>query len=172
VEMVRHDDKGMKKKLPLTVIVEESSLQQFRRGHDLKKTAAFGRHRGHQIRSRFLWCKSHFSRINERPVAKHAAEKLDPEGGGGFNPRITPIKSTGAFRPGGAFSANYAEFLGFSAACSAPEGKFSGSSPSLLTKNRLHGNYPRGSVESGGLPDCRRPAAIAQIGITGDIRTN
>jgi hypothetical protein len=45
--------------------------------------------------------------ISRRPIpsawreALHAAEKLDPEGGGGFNPRITPIKSTGAFRPGG-----------------------------------------------------------------------
>jgi hypothetical protein len=41
------------------------------------------------------------------------------EGGGGFNPRITPIKSMGAFRPGGVFSANYTEFLSFSAACIA-----------------------------------------------------
>jgi len=49
------------------------------------------------------------------------------EGGGGFNPRITPIKSTGAFRPGGVFSANYTESLSFSAACE-----------SLGEKGRLH----------------------------------
>jgi hypothetical protein len=46
------------------------------------------------------------------------------EGGGGFNPRITPIKSMGAFRPGGVFSANYTDFLSFSATCGASAGSF------------------------------------------------
>jgi hypothetical protein len=60
-----------------------------------------------------------------------AAEKLDLEGvlvlsGGrrGFQPPYNANKSTGAFRPGGVFSANYTEFLSFSATCLPPAGSF------------------------------------------------
>lgn len=42
----------------------------------------------------------------------------------------------------------------------------------FLNTGRLHGTYPRSSVDSAVLPDGRRPAAIAQIRITGDIHTN
>jgi hypothetical protein len=70
MEMVRHDNESVKKKFSLTVIVEDGLLQQFRRGRDLKKTAAFSRHSGNQIRASFLGRKPHLSRINERPVAK------------------------------------------------------------------------------------------------------
>ena len=70
MEMVRHDNEGMKKEFSLTVIVEDGSLQQFCCGRDLKKAAAFGRHCGNQIRASFLGRESHLSRIYERPVAK------------------------------------------------------------------------------------------------------
>jgi hypothetical protein len=33
------------------------------------------------------------------------AEKLEPEGGGGFNPRINPTEIIAGFSPGGSFSA-------------------------------------------------------------------
>jgi len=68
--MVGHDDERMQEELPLAVLVEDGSLQQFRSSSDLKKAAAFSRHSGNQIRSSFLWCEPHLSSINERPVAK------------------------------------------------------------------------------------------------------
>jgi hypothetical protein len=68
--MVRHDDEGVQKELPLSVVVENGLLKQFGRGRDLKKSAAFGCHRGDQIRPSFLRRKSHLSSINEKPVAK------------------------------------------------------------------------------------------------------
>jgi hypothetical protein len=72
--------------------------------------------------------------------AFEAAEKLDLEGvlvlyGGrrGFQPPHNANKINGAFRLGGAFSVNCAEFLSFSAACSAPEG-MSASLKALVSK--------------------------------------
>ena len=70
VEMIRHDDERMQKKFPLTAIVEDGLLKQFRRGRDLKEAAALRCHSGNQIRPGFLWREPHLSSINERPVAK------------------------------------------------------------------------------------------------------
>ena len=54
VEMVRHDDEGVQEKSPLTAIVENGSLKQFRRGRDLEEAAALRCHGGDQIRPGFL----------------------------------------------------------------------------------------------------------------------
>jgi hypothetical protein len=70
VEMVRHDDERMQEEFPLAAIVEDRSLQQFRRGRDLKKAAALRRHSCDEIRPGFLGREPHLSSINERPVAK------------------------------------------------------------------------------------------------------
>ena len=70
VEMVRHNDERVQVKFPLRVIVEYSSLKQFRRGRDSKKAAALRRNSGHEIRPSFLWRKPHFGSITEKPVAK------------------------------------------------------------------------------------------------------
>jgi len=83
VEMVRHDDERLQEEFSLTVIVEEGSLQQFRRGSDLKKASALRRHRGDQIRPSFLGREPHLSSIYERPVAKAiliASLNSGPEG--------------------------------------------------------------------------------------------
>ena len=48
-----------------------------------------------------------------------AAEKFDPEGGGGFNPRIVPTESTRALAPEGRFSPISPEFLSPSAGSAA-----------------------------------------------------
>ena len=53
--------------------------------------------------------------------ALQAAEKLDPEGGGGFNPRIKPTGSTRALAPEGRFSPISHEIPSSSAASLAPE---------------------------------------------------
>ncbi len=55
-------------------------------------------------------------------LALQAAEKLDSEGGGGFNPRIKPTESTRALAPEGRFPLISPEIPSFSAACLAPEG--------------------------------------------------
>lgn len=46
-----------------------------------------------------------------------------------------------------------------------------------LASTQIAGRWPTGDLSEeqrgiGVFPDCRRPAAIAQIGITGDIHTN
>ena len=51
--MVRHDDERMQKESPLTPIVENGLLEQFRRGRNLRKAAALGRHGGNKITSEF-----------------------------------------------------------------------------------------------------------------------
>jgi hypothetical protein len=53
--------------------------------------------------------------------AVQAAEKLNPEGGGGFNPRIMPAESTRALAPDGLSPSISSKIGGFSAACLAPE---------------------------------------------------
>ena len=68
--MVRHDDEGVQEEFSLAAVVEDGSLQQFHRGRDLKKAAAFGRHSGNHVSSSFLRCEVHLSNIDERPVAK------------------------------------------------------------------------------------------------------
>jgi hypothetical protein len=50
------------------------------------------------------------------------AGELEPEGGGGFNPRIKPSKSARALAPEKRFSEISPEVLSFSATCLAPEG--------------------------------------------------
>jgi len=52
--------------------------------------------------------------------ALQAAEKLATEGGGGFIPRIKPIKSTSALAAEGMFSGALPQTKPFSAACLAP----------------------------------------------------
>jgi hypothetical protein len=52
--------------------------------------------------------------------ALQAAEKLDPEGGGGFNPRIKPTESTSALAAEGRFLRLSSEMPSFSAASLAP----------------------------------------------------
>jgi hypothetical protein len=62
------------------------------------------------------------------PKSKRAlqtAEKLDPEGDGGFNPRIKPIESTRALAPEERILPISPENRSFSAACLAPEGMLS-----------------------------------------------
>jgi ribosomal-protein-alanine N-acetyltransferase len=54
--------------------------------------------------------------------ALQTAEKLDAEGGGGFNPRIRPIESTPALAAEGLFSPGPPEISCFPAASLAPEG--------------------------------------------------
>jgi hypothetical protein len=54
--------------------------------------------------------------------ALQAAEKLNAEGGGGFNPRIKPTESMLALATEGCFSLISPEISSFSAACLAPEG--------------------------------------------------
>lgn len=70
VKVIRHDDPGMEEKSPLMAIVEDRSLEQFRRGRDLKKTAALRRYRGDEIRPGFLRSPFHGGRIHEKPAAK------------------------------------------------------------------------------------------------------
>jgi hypothetical protein len=53
--MVGHDDERVQEKSPLTAIVEDGSLEQFRRGGDLEKSAALRRDRSDQIGPGFLW---------------------------------------------------------------------------------------------------------------------
>jgi tRNA (guanine37-N1)-methyltransferase len=64
-------------------------------------------------------------------AALQAAEKLNAEGDGGFNPRVKPIESTRALATEGRFSSISAEFLPFSADCLAPEGSLSEDPPPL-----------------------------------------
>jgi hypothetical protein len=52
-------------------------------------------------------------------TAFHAAEKYKTEGGGGFNPRIMPIKSTRALAPEGSVSPILPAIPSFPAACLA-----------------------------------------------------
>jgi hypothetical protein len=54
--------------------------------------------------------------------ALQAAEKLATEGGGGFIPRIKPIKSTSALAAEGMFSGALPQTKPFSAACLAAAG--------------------------------------------------
>jgi hypothetical protein len=54
--------------------------------------------------------------------ASQPAEKLDLEGGGGFNPRIKPTESALALAPEGFFLPVSPKILSFSAASLAPEG--------------------------------------------------
>jgi hypothetical protein len=60
-----------------------------------------------------------FLAICNSTAAKQAAEKLDLEGGGGFNPRITPIESMRALAPEERILPISPENLPFSAACKA-----------------------------------------------------
>ena len=62
----------------------------------------------------------------ESPWALQAAEKLDPEGDRGFNPRVRPIESTG-FSPGGRFSGISPENQAFFRSLFSPCGITSGS---------------------------------------------
>src|ERR1035437_7955937 len=55
-------------------------------------------------------------RPREHPPSK-ATEKLDPEGGGGFNPRIRPAKTARALAPEGRFPPISPEITSFSSAC-------------------------------------------------------
>jgi lipoyl(octanoyl) transferase len=55
--------------------------------------------------------------------ALQAAEKLETEGGGSFNPRIKPAESTRGFSPGDASSGNSPAIPPFSAARLTPEGR-------------------------------------------------
>jgi len=67
---------------------------------------------------------NHAAKQPEISWALQAAEKLDPEGGGGFNPRIKPTGSMRALAPEGRFSTISHEIPSFSAASLAPEGWF------------------------------------------------
>ena len=75
---------------------------------------------------RFAVLKGHgFSRAAEAShvrAALQAAEKLDPEGGGGFNPRIKPTESMPALAAEGRFPPISPETSSFSAASLAAEG--------------------------------------------------
>lgn len=70
VEMVGHDHECVQKELPLTVIVENGSLEQFRCGRDLKKAATLRRRGGDWVCSSFSWGNPHVCRITEQPGAK------------------------------------------------------------------------------------------------------
>jgi hypothetical protein len=52
-------------------------------------------------------------------TAKQAAEKLNSEGDGGFNPRVKPLESVVALATEGRFSHILPGIRGFSAACKA-----------------------------------------------------
>jgi len=52
-------------------------------------------------------------------AAKQAAEEIDPEGDGGFNPRITPAESTRALAPEGFSPSDSPRIPLFFLACSA-----------------------------------------------------
>jgi cytochrome c2 len=68
--MVRHDDVRVQEVFSLSAIVEDGSFKQFRSGRNLKEAAAFGCHRGNEIRPNFLGREPHLSSIIERPEAK------------------------------------------------------------------------------------------------------
>jgi hypothetical protein len=59
-----------------------------------------------------------------RRWALQAAEKPDPEGGGGFNPRIKSAESKRALAPEERFPPVSTENHSFSAACLAPRERF------------------------------------------------
>ena len=82
-----------------------------------------------------------FSRAAERTYgdgASQAAEKLDPEGGGGFNPRIKPTESTPALVAEGSFTRISSKTPSFFAACLAPEGSLPEESPADLALAQAH----------------------------------
>jgi hypothetical protein len=62
---------------------------------------------------------SRAGRATESCWALQAAEKLDSEGGGGFNPRIKPAESTRSLAPEEGFSGDSLIVPPFSAACKA-----------------------------------------------------
>jgi hypothetical protein len=68
--MVRHDDEGVREELSLGAVVEDGLLEQSRRGRDLEKASALGRHSGDQIRPSLLRREPHVGSIAEIPVAK------------------------------------------------------------------------------------------------------
>jgi len=65
---------------------------------------------------------SRAEKAEEALRALQAAEKLDPEGGGGFNPRIEPTESTPALAAEERFPRISSKMPSFSAATLAPEG--------------------------------------------------
>jgi poly(A) polymerase len=95
--------------------------------------------------------------------AEEAAEKLDPEGGGGLNPRIKPAESMG---PSQAAKKNdVLKGHGFSRAVSAPESTWA-----LAPEERFSGTSSPGTLFSGG--DCThnlRSAVIDYVGGLADL---
>jgi hypothetical protein len=72
-----------------------------------------------------------------RDWASPAAEKLDPEGGGGFNPRIKPAESTTALAPEAGFSGNSPASGSLSATSSERTSELLPPMAQALTKSRL-----------------------------------
>jgi len=70
VEVVRHNDERVQKEFPLTTIVENRLLKEFRRRSYLEKATALRGHGGDEIRAGFLRCQPHVGSINGGPVAK------------------------------------------------------------------------------------------------------
>jgi hypothetical protein len=60
----------VQKEFSLTAIFKDGSIQQFRRGSDLKKASALRRDSGDEVSSSFLWREPHRESIDERPAAK------------------------------------------------------------------------------------------------------
>jgi hypothetical protein len=86
----------------------------------LKVSAIASRRKLHSLKaSRITACGK---LRHSKGTALQAVEEFDTEGGGGFNPRITPAESTPALAAEGLFASISPEIQSFLAACLAAEG--------------------------------------------------